>query len=62
MKVKSNFSVIEKIHYLGILRKALEKKLRTLDRLRMNQHMYRSCHIAIDVVRIKDELSISYEY
>ena len=34
MKVKSNFSVIEKIHYMRILQNALEKKLRTHERLK----------------------------
>jgi hypothetical protein len=62
LKVKSNFSTSEKIHFLVILRKALEKKLVTLERLRTFNSVHKPCHIAIGIKRVTDGPSITYEY
>ena len=61
MKRKSNFSVSEKIHYLSILKNALEKKLKTLEFLREKKRVFRKCNIGI-VVERKMGLGLQDQY
>lgn len=49
MKRKSNFSTSEKIHYMLILKKALEKKLQTLQKLRYQKQLFKRTNIGIVV-------------
>ena len=55
---KSNFSVIEKLHNYELLKRALEVKLRKIQRKKAEksmQKMYKSCNRVIIIERIKDE-------
>ena len=61
MKRKSNFSTSEKIHYLSILKKALEKKIKTLEKLRERKSIFKKINIGI-IVEKKVGLGIHDEF